>query len=259
MAKFVRQMVFGYKNVFAIYGVSGYIMFKLINPFFHMMLFSMIATHVYGDENTTPWIIGNALVLCSFTAFFSVGQVFIRERWQGTLGLLMSAPTSTIQIVLPKVIVLIVDSVISIVVGFGVGMLFFDFRLEISMIGPFLLTIMIAILATFGLGLLVGAFGLLTRDIFLLLNLCSYLLIALTGVNFYVELLPKWLQMVSLLLPLTRSIEILRSIVSGASYETYSMAMMTEFGLGIAYLGAALILYKHIENKARKAATIDLY
>lgn len=259
VSRFFRQMVFGYKDIFAIYGISGYIMFKLINPFFHMMLYTMIARYVYGETDIDTWVIGNAMILCSFTAFFSVGQVFIRERWQGTLGLLVNAPTKMTSIVMPRVVVLLIDSFISIGVGFAVGVLFFGLNLVGISWMLILVIITIAIIATFGLGILIGVFGLLTRDIFLLLNFCSYILIALTGVNFYVDLLPEPLQFVSNCLPLTRSIDILRKLMAGSLYIDFDYLLWSELGIGVLYMIVALLLYRHIEKRAMKTATIDLY
>jgi len=257
--RFQRRFVLNYKNALSILSLKGYILYRVVNPFFQMLFFCTIASFVYGTDNISPWVIGNALILCYFSAFFGVGQTFISERSQGTLKTILSAPTSTVAVVLPRVVMQAVDSLIPVLIGFLTGALFFGFRMSLSVVLPVLLVICIAILSAMGIGLLIGAFALLTRDINMLLNVASMVLIALTGANFYISQLPKFLQVISKGLPLTRSIQLIRHLVNGHPLTDHLDLLMIEIGLGLLYFILGITMFKIMERLSAKYATLDLY
>jgi len=257
--RFQRRFLLNYKSALSILSLQGYLMYRIINPFFQMLFFCTIAKYVYGSSDISPWVIGNAVVLCYFSAFFGVGQTFVAERSQGTLKTIISAPSKTVSVVLPRAIMQACDSLLSVLIGFLTGVIFFDFTMPLAALLPILLVLIVAILSAMGLGLLIGSFALLTRDINMLLNIASMALIALTGANFYVELLPLPLQGLSQLLPLTRSISLIRHLVAGQSLFNHITLFYTEMLIGFLYFILALLVFKIIENLSIKHATLDLY
>lgn len=257
--RFSRRFLLNYKNELSIISLKGYLLYRVINPFFQMLLYCTVARYVYNTNDISPWIIGNSLILCYFSAFFGVGHTFVSERSQGTLKTILSAPSNTASIVLPRVVMQAVDSLISVLVGLLTGVIFFGFSISPSALLPVFLVIVVAIFSAMGIGLLIGSLALLTRDINMLLNVASMLLIALTGANFYVSLLPGPIQLVSYCLPLTRSIDLIRLLVDGARLSNHIQVLYVEIGLGLVYFLAGLIIFKIMETLSIKHATLDLY
>jgi len=259
ISRFIRRFIFNYKNAFGALSFSGYLIFRVINPFFQLVFFCTVAKYVYNTTDVTPWVIGNALTLCYFSAFYGVGQTFVSERSQGTLKAIISAPTSTIHIVLPRVLSQSVDAFVSVFVGFLAGAALFNFTMPLNTLLPSLLVITVAIFSAMGIGLLIGAFALLTRDINMLLNVASMVLIALTGSNFDVKLLPVVLQWVSYALPLTRSIQLMRLIAKGNPLSNHLNLLYGEFFLGLIFFVIGMATFHIIERLSLKHATLDLY
>lgn len=259
ISRFARRFIFNYKNAFGALSFSGYLIYRVINPFFQLAFFCTIAKFVYNTTDVTPWVIGNALTLCYFSAFYGVGQTFVAERSQGTLKAIISAPTSTLHVVLPRVLCQSVDAFVSVFVGFLAGAALFNFTMPLNTLFPSLLVITIAIFSAMGIGLLIGAFALLTRDINMLLNVASMVLIALTGSNFDIKLLPVFLQWISYALPLSRSIQLMRFIAKGDSLFYHLNLLYGEFLLGLVYFIIGMAIFRVIERLSLKHATLDLY
>lgn len=257
--RFQRRFLFNYKNSLGALSFKGYLIFRIVNPFFQMLFFCTVASYVYGTDNITPWVIGNALTLCYFSTFFGVGQTFIAERSQGTLKTILSAPTSTIHIVLPRVFMQAADALVSVAVGFITGFIFFGFTISLDVVLPCLVIILVSTFSAMGIGLLIGAFALLTRDINMLLNVFSMVLIALTGANFHVSLLPMSIQWISYCLPLTRGIQLMRLVVQGESFAAHQHLLFQEAALGILFFIIGFGVFKIVERLSVKHATLDLY
>jgi len=255
----IRKAVVSYKGLFGMYSLKAYIMVEIIGPVFQLSFFALVAGYVYKTDDLSPWIIGNAMVLTYMNAFFGVGAQFVQERFMGTLKLLIAVPSNSLGIFLPRVIVHTLDGVISVLIGFMAGMIFFGFKLSIVQLIPFLIVILVASFSAMGLGLLIGSLGLLTRDVNMLLNLASMALLSLTGANFEIERLPFLLQGVSNLLPLTRSISLCRLIYGGANITNHLDLLFGEFIIGLSLSLAGFAVFKTLERVARVKGTLDLY
>jgi len=255
----LRKAMVSYKGLFGMYSVKAYIMVEIIGPMFQLSFFSMVATHVYGSDDISKWIIGNAMVLTYMNAFFGVGAQFIQERSMGTLKLVIAAPSNSFGIFMPRVIMHTLDGMVSVIIGLVSGALLFGFRLPLSQWIPFALVILVASFSAMGFGLLIGALGLLTRDINLLLNLASMILLAFTGANFDISKLPVEMAHISQVLPLTRSIELARKIHSGASLTTHLDLLIGEVALGLILSVIGFMAFRYLENLSRVKGTLDLY
>lgn len=162
-------------------------------------------------------------------------------------------------IVLPRVLAQSIDALVSVFIGFLTGFLLFHYHMPMNAILPSILVIIIATLSAMGMGLLIGAFALLTRDINMLLNISSLTLIALTGSNFHIHLLPEYLQKISWCLPLTRSIQLMRLLAIGETLSENKHLLFGELGIGIAFFILGMSIFYIIEKMSLKKATLDLY
>jgi ABC-2 type transport system permease protein len=76
----------------------------------------------------------------------------------------------------------------------------------------------------------------------------SILLYILSGVNFPVNLLPKFLQAISYSLPLTRGIQAARLAMTGANWSVISQLFIGELLIGLIYIVIGYLLFNWFEK-----------
>ncbi|MBM7616198.1 ABC transporter permease [Alkaliphilus hydrothermalis] len=256
---FVRQSMLSFKSLFAWLDPKIYILVKVINPALQLMFFCILLSYVYKTDDLTPWVIGNAFILCTFNAMFGVGITLIAERFYGTLKMVIVSPTNSFVIFFARAFFHVLDASITVIVGLVVGFIFFNFRIPIENIPIFTLTLLCCMYAAACLGLLVGSFGLLVTDINMLLNIASMMLLFFSGANFPIDRLPVVLQKISYALPMTRSIEAGRLVASQGPIEAISKLIFMEFIVGTIYLVIGYVVLKILERVAYKNATLEVY
>lgn len=256
-----RNALYSFKGLYGTLTPEIYLLCEIINPIFQVLFFSLIARHAYGNKNITPYIIGNAFVLCMYNAFFGVGANMIQERSLGTLKLIIGSPCNKFSFFTTKSVFYILDGIITVIIGLAAGAILLNLRIPLSAIPIFLLCLVCAIFSTCSMGLFIGGIGLITRDINLLLNMSCMALMALSGVNFPVEKLPGFLRCLSNLLPLTNSLNACQLLVNSktANYNTVYILLLKEFCIGIIYCIIAYLTIRIMEQLAKRRATIDIY
>src|SRR5439155_26147140 len=90
--------------------------------------------------------------------------------------------------------------------GFLVGRLLLNFAPPLSSLPRLALIVLVSTAACTGFGLVVGAFGLRLRDVFIFSNPAYFLMLLFCGVNVPLSALPHWMQIVGSGMPLTHGI-----------------------------------------------------
>lgn len=259
--RFYRNGLYSFKGLYGFLRPEIYIFVKIINPVFQVLFFSLVARHAYGNMNITPFVIGNAFVLCIWNAFFGVGANLISERSLGTLKILIASPSNKFKLFISKSTFHILDGMLTVFIGLFTGIIFFNIRIPINSIPYFLLSLIVAMFTACSMGLFIGSVGLVTRDINLLLNLASMLLMSLSGVNFSTEKLPPLLKTISNILPLTNALKAVKLIINSntISYKIVNMYIFKELLLGVLYCIIAYLTLRFMERMAKNKATLDIY
>lgn len=254
-----RNSLYAFKGLYGFLQPKIYLLVKVINPILQVLFFSLIARHAYSNQDITPYIIGNAFVLCSMNAFFGAGCVMIAERGSGTLKNIIASPSSKFIIFTSKGLFHVLDGGITVVIGIITGVVFLNLRIPLSALPIFVVIILVSMFTACSMGLLIGSIGLVTRDINLLLNVASMSLMALSGVNFPVESLPYGLQLLSNVLPLTHCLKASKILIVDGSLIGVGRLILMEGFIGIMYCLLAYIVFKVMERMAKQKATIDIY
>ncbi|MDT8716000.1 ABC transporter permease [Clostridium sp. 19966] len=256
-----RNGFYSFKGLFGFLRPQVYILLQVVNPILQVICFSLMAKYAYGDRDITVYVLGNAMVLCYYDAFFGVGNNLITERSYDTLKLLLASPSSTYKLVFTKGSFYIVNAFFMVLVGICTGVLLFNLRISATAIPYLLLCLICAIFTACSMGMFIGAIGLVTRDINLLLNLCSNLLMCLCGINFPTEKLPLILRYISNVLPLTNALKAAKYIIENAAldYSKVNYYIFREFILGTLYCVIAYITIKFMEKLSKVKATIDIF
>lgn len=259
MARLWRKATLSYKSLFAAMSWQQYAMVHLGSPLMQLLCFSLLSRYVYGRQDLGTWLIGNALLMTYFNAIFGVGSQLSSEKHSGTLPLLIASPSSRAGIFLPRTCLHILDGLVAVFLGFAVAALLFGFRLRPDQWAAFVLVFAVASLCAMSFGLIISCLGLLTRDLNLILNISSSLLLGLTGANFPLSRLPAWLQGFSQALPLTRSIALCRAIQAGAKLTENWQLLLGEVLLALAFMSLGVFLFRLIEGIAIKRGVLELF
>ena len=255
--RFFRRIIYSYKQTAIISDWRAYLMFDLIPPVSQTLFFSLIAGYVYGPEYIQKWMIGNAILIASFTSLFGVGAQLVIEKYNGTLSLLIASKTKLKSILLSSAIGSMIMGTISVILGLITVSLFLNISWTSDLIYSFSIVLLLSIFVSVSFGYIFSCFILITSETNLVLNLVSRILLIFTGANFPISKLPDILQWFSNVLPLTRSIKIAQSLIEGKSISNYYNLILEELTLSFVFIVVASILLQAMERKSRTTGKLE--
>lgn len=152
----------------------------------------------------------------------------------------------------------IIDGIFGGIIGLTWGVVLL--RLDLSNTDPLALLVVIAVttFSTSGLGLLLGSFSMVTINVMFINNTAYFGLLVLSGSNIAIERLPRSLQSISRVLPLTRGIAGARAIIDGATFQDVRPWMLEELGIGIFYGTCGYLVFHWIEVLAKRRGTLEV-
>jgi ABC-2 type transport system permease protein len=235
---------------------SMYIPTMLGGPVFQILFFAYIGRYakLRSDEF---FVVGNAVQLSAMGGIFGMSMTIGGERWTQTLSSILATPANRLALFLGRALPNIANGIIVSTFGFVVGWILLDFSLTASEIPAIALVVVVSSFACTSFGMMIGAVGLRTRDVFFLANLVIFVFLLFCGVNVPLDSLPGWMQTVGSGLPLTHGIEAARQIAEGATLSEVSGLVWTEAGIGAAYAGIAYFLFRFFETAGRRRATLE--
>ena len=252
-----KRIIYSYKQTAIISDWRAYLMFDLIPPVSQTLFFSLIAGYVYGPEYIQKWMIGNAILIASFTSLFGVGAQLVIEKYNGTLSLLIASKTKLKSILLSSAIGSMIMGTISVILGLITVSLFLNISWTSDLIYSFSIVLLLSIFVSVSFGYIFSCFILITSETNLVLNLVSRILLIFTGANFPISKLPDILQWFSNVLPLTRSIKIAQSLIEGKSISNYYNLILEELTLSFVFIVVASILLQAMERKSRTTGKLE--
>ncbi|MFZ5640540.1 MAG: ABC transporter permease [Bacillota bacterium] len=192
-----------------------------------------------------PGLIG--LIMQNITMLLTAFAL-VRERERGTLEQLIITPVRSGELIVGKMVPYVVIAFMDVIIILLVGIYWFDVPVKGSI--PLLLGLsFLFLLAALGFGMFISTVAktqLQAMQMSFLIILPSVLL---SGFMFPREAMPKFIQLIGYLLPLTYFLKILRGIVLkgiGAAYMWNDILFLAVFGVGILAL-AALRLKKRLD------------
>lgn len=255
--RIIRDSYYSYKAMFSYYGVVPYFLYKIVNSFFQICFFALFSIYLFGKENATDWIVGNAFMLSSCNSLFGVGVNTTYERIFGTLKYEVASSSDIIYRYLLQIIIHIFDGIFNIMLGILYGILFFNIEIDFATFVKILAIATISMISIACFSLFIGNIGLIIRDMSSILNFINMIIMICAGVNYPIERMPKVLRVCGEFLPLSGGIMAARRAISGNESEVWKM-IVHEIAIGGIYFATAVILYKIIESLAIKNARIDL-
>lgn len=257
--RFLEQSWLCFKGQKAQFQWEEFLLLDALYPFVTLAFYCVVAGFSFQTMDVTDWVIGNAFLLCVNTCIFSLGNSFVGERYYGRIRSMIVSPASRVAMILEKGFFLSLETTVTTFVGFVVGCIVFEVSLENVSLFQVFAMILLSTVAAVGFGLFLGVFGLATDQMHFVLNVVNYVLLIFTGAEFPITQLPRVFQMISYVLPLTRSIEAAKLLFAdGAVQEIWSL-MMGEILLAAIYFGLGAGLLHVIEKLAVKKARLEVF
>ncbi|MBG9792693.1 hypothetical protein ABD76_09385 [Paenibacillus dendritiformis] len=259
LVRFFRQSVLSYKALFGFLDPKVYLTVKVVNPIMQLIFFTLLARFAYNASDVTPWVIGNAFLLSVYNSLFGVGMVMVSERHFGTLKLVIASTTNNFLIFIGRAFIHVFDASITVLIGLTIGFIFFGLDFSNTNFLMLILSILVTMFSSMGMGLFLGSIGLVARDLNLIMNTIFFTLMIFTGAIIPISSLPVLLSEVPYFLPITRGIEASKLIIDGQISSKIVELLLIEFFIGFCYLIIGYISLKLFERIARKSASLDVF
>jgi ABC-2 type transport system permease protein len=256
---FFQGALLSYVALFRWLRPMTYLATKVWGPLVYMLFFVFLGTYATGKDNASFYVIGNAVLACALSGIYGVSMSISGDRWEGTLPYLFATPANRLSMFVGRAFMHVIDGMLGVIIGLTWGVLLLG--LDLSKADPIALalTILITTFSTSGLGLLLGSFSLITRNVMFLNNTVFFLLLIFSGANVPLEKLPEWALTISRVLPLTRGIESARLIIDGARLSQVMPLLSAELLIGFFYTFAGYLFFRWFEYQARRRGTLEAF
>lgn len=231
-----------------------------LQPILYSVLFYMIFKNNTEINIAEYIIIGTGIIsLWSSIIFSSAGDIE-RERYIGTLEIIMSAPTKFIVIFTGKVLGNVILGVLSMIISLVTVRYLFKLKVVIENPIEFIIVFTLTIIGFSIMALLLAAIFTLSRNSRLLMNILEYPIYILCGVIFPISILPTWLTYISKCLIPTWSVSLLRESLVGIPNKNHFYEQIGIFIIIIAiYAVISLSLFNKIILKTKNSSDLGAY
>jgi ABC-2 type transport system permease protein len=248
-------------------GVSWLLQFKMImrSPFdgvgnvIYPLFFATTAFFVFkaGDSPRTLIYasLGAAVMGMWSSVSTSAGSAMQRERWWGTLELLVAAPRHFSLVLFPSTLGLASVGIYNLVATLLWGRFAFGIPLTIEHPLLFALSVLATVLAFAGLGLLFAVSFVRFRAAWVLGNFFEYPVWLICGFLVPLALLPTWVHPIAWVLAPTWGMNAIRESALGG---TPVPDLLLCLGLGAAYVVGAVLVTNRVLDDARARGSLSL-
>ena len=204
------------------------------------VIFMMIFRHAARSDLTAYAAIAPVFIALWWLALFNSGWTITIERWNGTIEMLVAAPSSFAAVILGRITTTTMVGVISFGETWLVARLLFGARVRIYHPWAFVATVLITLAAMAGTSVAMSSLFVLTRNAVTFSNAASYPFYILGGILVPVSLLPAWIRPVSAAVFLSWSSGLLRATLYASSVHRlgFRLGMVALLGVCGFTLGA---------------------
>lgn len=238
---------YSYRALYAWQTLGPYVSGKVAFPL-AQMLFFLFMGKLAGTADPVYIVLGHILLLPATNGVAGVSMTISGERDFRTLPYLIASPAPRAPLFLGRSLVHVVDGLLSTVVAFILGVLFFRIDLSHANLPLTALCILLLSITSCGIGLVLGSLSLRSREAWTITSMISILLYILSGVNFPVTILPRFFQVISYSLPLTRGIQAARLAMNGANLAIVQTLFIGELLVGLIYIVTGYLMFSRFEK-----------
>ncbi|MDP9468582.1 MAG: ABC transporter permease [Chloroflexota bacterium] len=245
-------------NVRMLLASEFFILLTLISP----LIFATLAFFLFksgggiAGQTLLYVALGAGMMGVWSTTLFGCGGAIAWQRWEGTLELLVNAPTRYDFILVGQTFGAVVFGFYGILATLAWGAILFGMPIQATYPLILPLSLLAAIVSLGSLGMLIATTFVLYRHANALGNMLEYPIWLIAGLLVPVATLPFWVQPISWLLAPTWGMEAIRGAAIGS--EPPVLAIVMCLVLAVAYYLAARVALVFVLAKARRDATLSL-
>ncbi len=231
----------------------------IVSPILNTVLLYEMFRNSGNADFASYVILGSGLMSLWSCICFSSASDINRERFSGTLALIFAAPAGFPAIILGKILGNTLLSLASILISMLTALVFYGAPLHLASPGYFLIALIGMTGSFVVISTVIACLLTLSRRTTLYMNCIEIPFILLCGMSFPIDVLPKWLQVISRCLAPTWAVELMRMSVQGVAdnmlfWRNYTI--MTVLSVILALFSAWL--YKVIDRAVRINATLEV-
>ena len=206
------------------------------------------------DKVTTTLLVGAVVWAYLGIIFEILTETVAWERWEGTIEYTFMAPLSRPIHLFGMGAFAIVYGVIRAVLLFGVVALFFDLDLSHANFAAALIVLLVASISFIGIGMMTAVLPLISPEKGTQLGFIAQgLLLVVSGVYYPVEVLPQWMQWISVISPATYALDGMRdAIIDGAGITAMGDELWPLVVIGIVSVPLGLEVFRRGERYAKR-------
>jgi len=152
-------------------------------------------------------------------------------------------PVSPAMILLVQLVIYSLYSIASLILVYGVSRLFFNYEFQGSWI-LFLSSYLLVMISMFSIGLMVGGIAKDTKIAGVIASILYFPMLIFSGATLPYEIMPKVLQKIADILPLTQGIKLLKAASLGISVDNVMVPMIVMVAIAIICTGIAIRFFK---------------
>jgi len=239
--------------------VNGFLLFGAVWQPFFIGVTTMYMLRHRADFDPMYVIVGTGLSGIFSTLLFAGSGAISRERWLGTLELLVASLASFLVVIGGRLAGTSIFSLLSLLLAYGIGALLFGYPIKIAEPGWFAVSLLLAVVALWATGMFFAPLAILWRAVGQFLLGLEYPIFALSGFLFPILLLPGWTAPISNVLPPYWAAVAMHGAASGdldlpGLLRAWFFLLVT----GGALLLVATWLIEQVLTRARRAGTLAL-
>jgi ABC-2 type transport system permease protein len=206
------------------------------------------------DRVTTTLLVGAVVWAYLGIIFEILTETVAWERWEGTIEYTFMAPLSRPIHLFGMGAFAIAYGVIRAVLLFGVVALFFDLDLSQANFAAALIVLLVASISFIGIGMMTAVLPLISPEKGTQLGFIAQgLLLVVSGVYYPVEVLPQWMQWISVISPATYALDGMRdAIIDGDGITAMGDELWPLVVIGIVSVPLGLEVFRRGERYAKR-------
>jgi ABC-2 type transport system permease protein len=206
------------------------------------------------DRVTTTLLVGAVVWAYLGIIFEILTETVAWERWEGTIEYTFMAPLSRPIHLFGMGAFAIVYGIVRAILLFGVVALFFDLDLSHADFAAALIVLVVASIPFIGIGMMTAVLPLISPEKGTQLGFIAQgLLLVVSGVYYPVDVLPQWMQWISVISPATYALDGMRdAIIDGDGITEMGDELWPLVVIGIVSIPLGLEVFRRGERYAKR-------
>lgn len=220
------------------------------------IIFQMIFRHAGRQDLTAYAAIAPVFIALWWLALFNSGWTITTERWNGTIEMLVAAPSSFATVIFGRITATTLVGIVSFGETWGVARLIFGTKVSIHHVWPFVATIVVTLAAMAGTATAMASLFVLARNAVTFSNSASFPFYVLGGILVPVSVLPHWIRPLSTLVFLSWSADLLRAALRPTPMHHFAFRLGMVGVLGGCGLAVGVYSMRVILNRVRASGEL---